>query len=105
MHEYLLELTHWGRGKMTAIIKTFLDKRLNLNCNFIDVCYGGSNEETVVIDSGNGLAPNRRLTVIWTNGGLVCERVTRFQWVKEYTREEKNYLYGEHATKDQRRCW
>ena len=45
-------------------------KCLNFKYNFIDVCSQGSNWKHSSIGSDNGLAPNRRQAIIWTNAVL-----------------------------------
>ena len=39
------------------------------------MCSFGSNLQYVIIGSDNGLAPNRRQAIIWTNDGLVYWRI------------------------------
>ena len=74
-------LTHWGLDKMAAISQTtfqmhFLEwKCLNFNWNFTEVCSQGSNWQFSSIGSDNGLAPNRRQAVIWTNVVQGCRRI------------------------------
>ena len=46
-------------------------KSLYSDINFIEVCSQWSNWQNVTIGSDNGLAPNRRQAIIWTNNGLV----------------------------------
>ena len=44
-------------------------KTLNFNYNFTEICSLGSNWQYGSIGSDNGLAPNRRQAIIWTNDG------------------------------------
>ena len=46
-------------------------KAFNFKWHFIELCYLGSNWQYVIIGLDNGLAPNRRQAIIWTNDGLV----------------------------------
>ena len=50
-------------------------KCLNFDWNFTDVCSQGSNWQNASIGPDNGLATNRRLAIIWTNGNLCCWRL------------------------------
>ena len=50
-------------------------KCLNLDENFTEICSQGSNWQYANIGSDNGLAPNRRQAIIWSNGGLGCRRI------------------------------
>ena len=75
-------LTYWGRDKMNAILQTifftsFFKWKLlfSLDWNFTEVCFQRSNWQKAIIGSDNGLAPNRRQAIIWTNGGLVYGRI------------------------------
>ena len=43
--------------------------------NFTEVCSLGSNWDLVSVGSGNGLAPKRRLVIIWTNADPVHWRI------------------------------
>ena len=45
-------------------------KLSNLNYNLIELCSLGSNWQYGSIGSGNGLAPNMRQAIIWTNDDL-----------------------------------
>ena len=69
-------LTHSGRDKMAAIIQmTFSNaflwwKCMNFDYNFTEVCSQGSSLQYSIIGLDNGLAPNRRQAIIWTNDGL-----------------------------------
>ena len=71
-------LTHWGWDKMTAILPMpYSDvfswlKNLKFKQNYIKICSSGSYWQYVIIGSDNGLVSDRRQTIIWTNGGLVC---------------------------------
>ena len=50
----------------------FLEWKLsNFKWNFIEICYLGSNWQLTIIDSGNGLSPNRWQAIFWTNDGIV----------------------------------
>ena len=42
-------------------------KFLYFDSNFTEVCSQGVNRQKVSVGSGNGLAPNRRQAIIWTN--------------------------------------
>ena len=42
-------------------------KILHFDSNFTEVCSWGSNWQRVCIGSGNGLVPNRRQAITWTN--------------------------------------
>ena len=43
--------------------------------NFTDVCFYGSNSNQPCIGLDNGLVPNRRYAIIWTNAGSVYWRI------------------------------
>ena len=43
--------------------------------NFTEICSQRSNQQFASIGSDNGLAPNRRQAIIWTNDGLVYWRI------------------------------
>ena len=70
-NQYLL--TYLPLDKVAAISQTifhmlFLDwKVLYFDSNFTEVCSQGSNWQQPSIGSDNGLAPNRRQAIIWTN--------------------------------------
>ena len=51
-----------------------LIKMLEFCLNFTEVYTLGSNWQWVSIDSDNGLAPNRRQPIIWTNDGFLYWR-------------------------------
>ena len=74
-------LTHWGGGKMVAISQmTFSNafswmKMFKFWLNFTEVCSQGSNWQYSKIGSDNGLAPNKRQAIIWTNDALGCRRI------------------------------
>ena len=38
-----------------------------VDSNFTDVCSVGYDKPWIIISSGNGLAPNRRQAIAWTN--------------------------------------
>ena len=44
-------------------------KILYFDYNFTERCLLGSKWQYVIIASGNGLSPNRRQAIIWTNDG------------------------------------
>ena len=46
-------------------------KRLNFKWNFIEICSLGFNWQYGSIVSDNGLAPNRRQAIIWSNVGML----------------------------------
>ena len=50
-------------------------KKLYFGANFTEVCPWGSNWQKVSIGSGNGLAPNRRQAITWTNVEPVHGRI------------------------------
>ena len=50
-------------------------KKLYLDSTFIKDCSLGSNWQLVSIGSGNGLAPNRRQAITWTNEDSVHRRI------------------------------
>ena len=50
-------------------------KLLYFDSNLIEVCSQGSNWQCVLIGSDNGLEPNRRQAIIWSNAFLVCWRI------------------------------
>ena len=45
--------------------------KIPLNFPNMILCNSALKTEAVTIGSGNGLAPNRRQVIIWTNGGPV----------------------------------
>ena len=47
----------------------------NYNYNLIEICSNESNWQYASISSGNGLAPNRRQDIIWTNADLIHWRI------------------------------
>ena len=64
--------------------KHFLEWRwYNANSNLTEICYQESNWQQASISSGNGLAPNRRQAIIWTNDEPVHWHIcgTRGRWV------------------------
>ena len=68
-------LTHWSRHKMATISQTRNLKRNFLECfnfhwYFTEIYSQGSNWQYISIGWDNGLAPNRRQAIIWTNGGM-----------------------------------
>ena len=66
-------LTPWGRDKWSRIRRWhfqmyFLQWKLsNFDWNFIEFCSQGSNWQYLSLRLDNGLAPNRRQAIIWTN--------------------------------------
>ena len=50
-------------------------KCLNFDYNFIEVCSQGSNWQYSSIGADNGLAPNRRQAITWTNDVLGCRSI------------------------------
>ena len=69
-------LTHWGLDKMVAISQTVFShafswmKTFECQAMLYQMCSLGSNWRYVIIGPDNGLAPNRRQAIIWTNDGL-----------------------------------
>ena len=60
----------------TTHSNTFLEWTcLHFDWNFTEVCSQGSIEQYASIGSDNGLAPNRRQAIIWTNDGLIWWRI------------------------------
>ena len=57
-------------------------KCLNFDWYLTEVCSQKSNWQYAGIGSDNDLAPTRWQAFIWTNDGLVYQRITRPQWVK-----------------------
>ena len=73
-----VQLTHWCRARWPPLQQTtvfqvhFLEwKLLNFKWNFTEACSLGSNWQYGSIGSENGLAPNRRQTIIWSNFGML----------------------------------
>ena len=52
--------------------------------NFMETCSQVSNWQYISIGSGNGLAPNRRQAIIWTDVGLSYWRVYASPGLNEY---------------------
>ena len=50
-------------------------KIFEVQLKFHWICSQGSNWQYANIVSDNGLAPNRRQAIIWTNDGLGCRRI------------------------------
>ena len=76
-----LHLTHWGRyttaafSQMTFSSFLFLEwKPLNFKLNFTEICSLWSNWQHSSIGSDNGLAPNRRQTIMWSYVGMLYWR-------------------------------
>ena len=76
-------LIHFPLDKMATISQTtflkmhFLElKVLHFDSNLTEVCSSGSNWQQVSIGSGNGLVPNRRQAIIWTDADpiFICCR-------------------------------
>ena len=67
------ELIHWGLNKMATILQTADCNAFSLIRSFLVgfklhwSLFLGSISQWVIIGSGNGLAPNRRQTITWTN--------------------------------------
>ena len=80
------KLIHWGRDKMAAISQTTysnaypwmkivnFEKNKKQNNN-TEICSLGSNWQYGSIGSYNGLAPNRRQAIIWTNVSMLYWRI------------------------------
>ena len=68
-------------------------KLLNFEWYFIEMCSLGSTWQYIIIGSDNGLAPNRRQAIIWTNDSLVNWHIcaTRPQWVSFSVMEIKYF--------------
>ena len=71
-----LGLTHWGPDKMVAILQTTFSNTFSWMEMFwfpliFQVYSEGSNWQYISIGLDNGLAPNRRQAIIWTNDGLI----------------------------------
>ena len=81
---YIELLTQWSRDKIDAILQTtfsntiFLMKMFEFRLKFhwsLLPCSQRSNEQYSSIVSDNGLVPNRRQTIIWTNEDRVQRRI------------------------------
>ena len=77
-----VQLTHWCRARWPPLLQTtifqvhFLEwKLLNFKWNFTETFSLGSNWQYGSIGSDNGLAPNRRQTIIWSNVGMLHWRI------------------------------
>ena len=44
---------------------------MQFDSNFTEICYQRCSQQWSNIGSDNGLAPNRRQAIIWTNDGLI----------------------------------
>ena len=70
-------LTHWCQDRMATILQRTssnlfpVSKLLYCNSNFTKSSSQRSNQQYTSIGLDNGLAPNRRQAIIWTNDGLV----------------------------------
>ena len=53
----------------------FLNENFKFKWNFINICSLWSNWQYGSIGSDNGLAPNRRQAIIWTNVGMFYWRI------------------------------
>ena len=71
-------------------------KLLYFDSNFTAVCSQGSTQQLVSIGSGNGLAPNRRQAITWTNAYPVHWRIYAALLHGETT-EEGNRRYFFHC--------
>ena len=69
-----MALTHLPLDKMAAILADDIFKCVFLNENDI-IPIQMSNWQKVIIGSSNGLAPNRRQAITWTNDGPVHWRI------------------------------
>ena len=64
--------TKWPPFRRRSFQKHFLERKpLNFKQYFIEMYSLGSYWQYVIIGLDNGLAPNRRQAIIWTNDGLV----------------------------------
>ena len=76
-----MPLTHFPRTKWLPFRRRRLCmhfhewKVLYFDLNFNEVCSSGSNWQYTSVCSGNGLAPNRRQAITWTNGSPVHWRI------------------------------
>ena len=63
-------------AEMNALYVSFSSAIFQLNFKyFIEMYSLGSNWQYVIIDSDNGLVPDRRQALIWTKDGLVYLRM------------------------------
>ena len=66
--------THLSLDKMAAALADDIFKYIFLNENgriLIEICSQNSNWQYTIIGSYNGLAPERRQAIIWTNAGIL----------------------------------
>ena len=88
-----IKLTHWGRGKIVTFSQTFSNALSWIIC-FVFLAeyhrnkFPGSKYQYASIGWGDGLAPNRQQSIIWTNVGLVlvvywCMCAIQPQWLKK----------------------
>ena len=68
--------------------------------NFAEICSHWYNQQFSSIGSDNGLAPNRRQAIIWTNDGLVYRRicVPRSGWFQTAPGAVRCYLFPSNLT-------
>ena len=72
-HQQEFDLTHVGRDKMSGILQITLSNgffKEMLSILLIFICSNGFNWQLNSISSDNGLAPSRRLVIIWTNANI-----------------------------------
>ena len=84
------ELTHLPLNKMAVISQHFQMhfhewKILYFDKNFTEVCSSGSNWQYCSIGLHNGLAPNRRQAIIWTNADPIHWCIYTALWEDELT--------------------
>ena len=60
-------------------------KCMNFYENFTEVCSLGSDSQLTSIGSDNGLVPNRRQAIIWTNDGQFYRRIYASRSLNELT--------------------
>ena len=90
-------LTYLPLHKMAAISRRHFQmhfhewKVLYSDSKFIEVCSYGSKWQEVSVGSGNGLAPNRRQAIIWTNAPSSLTHICgiRARWVNLSLTESK----------------
>ena len=66
-NEFTHCLSHWSLNKMKFSNVFSWIKTNSISIQIWDVCSQGSNGQWVIICSGNGLSPNRRKAITWTN--------------------------------------
>ena len=84
MHKVLfcivLEIIHMYVFNHTGILQGCLTAtEIIVSFDFNEICFQISHQEHASIGSDNGLAPNRRQAITWTNGGIVFWRIYMYQ--------------------------